>query len=110
LPAIPPQDRPGGTNFMAPEVRDGAPGDPASDVYTAGAVLYYAVTAVEPPEDPEQLVPPSRLRAACPRALERVILRALRRVPMERYLSASEMLEDFASDAGTYTTISTLAP
>ena len=46
LPAIPPQDRPGGINFMAPEVRDGAAGDPMSDVYTAGAVLYYAVTAV----------------------------------------------------------------
>src|SRR4029077_14954724 len=35
LPAVPPGITPTGLNFMAPEVRDGAPGEPASDVYTA---------------------------------------------------------------------------
>jgi hypothetical protein len=30
--------------FMAPEIRDGAVGNPACDVYTAGALLYFAVT------------------------------------------------------------------
>ena len=108
LPHVPAGDVPQGSRYMAPEARDGSLGEPAADIYAAGAVLYYAITGVEPPDDPTELVAPSKLRAACPLALERVILRALKRNPNERYLSASEMLEDFASDAGAYSTLSTL--
>jgi serine/threonine protein kinase len=89
---------------MAPEVRDGQVGDPASDVYGAGAVLYHAITGVEPSADPAQIVPPTQLRAACPHALERVLMRALREVAGKRYLTATEMLEDFASEAGDHST------
>ena len=64
------------------------PGDPASDVYTAGAVLYYAVTGTEPALDPTAIRRPSELRPTCPRTLERIILRALRAEPDRRYLSA----------------------
>jgi serine/threonine protein kinase len=104
LPVIPPDERPTGLQFMAPEVRERQPGDPASDVYGAAAVLYYAITGVEPAEDPEAILPPTQLRAACPHALERVLIRALRAIPTKRYLTASEMLEDFASDAGAHST------
>jgi serine/threonine-protein kinase len=89
---------------MAPEVRDGTAGDPVSDVYTAGGILYYAITGQEPPLDTRDVRPPTTLRPNCPRALERVILRALRPVPEDRYLTAAEMLEDFASEAGTFET------
>jgi serine/threonine-protein kinase len=102
LSAIPPGEVPGGQAFMAPEVRDGAAGDPASDIYTAGAILYFAVTGVEPPLDPRQLKPPSALRPHVPRAIERILLRALQFDTDDRYLSAAEMLEDFASDAGSF--------
>lgn len=102
LPAIPPGTKPSQPMFMAPETRDGAAGDVMSDVYTAGAILYYAITGQEPPLDSRDLRLPSELRPNCPRALERVILRALLPAPDERYLSAGEMLEDFASDAGTF--------
>lgn len=105
LPAVPPDETPTGLQYMAPEVRDGSVGDSASDIYTAGAVLYFAVTGTEPPLASDGMAPPSELRAACPQALERVILRAMRSVPGERYHNASEMLDDFASDAGAYTTI-----
>ena len=108
LPHIPPSEVPTGIHYMAPEVRDGSMGDAASDIYAAGAVLYFAITGVEPPLDPSAIEPPSKLRAACPQALERVVLRALRPTAQGRFLNASEMLEDFASDAGAYTTISTL--
>lgn len=104
LPAIPESERPSGLNFMAPEIRNGGPGDSASDIYGAGAVLYYAITGVEPPESPADLVPPTQLRAACPAALERVLLRALRETPGKRYLTSAEMLEDFASEAGDFST------
>ncbi len=87
---------------MAPEIRDGATGDPASDIYTAGAMLYFAVTGQEPPLDATPLRPPRELRPNCPQAVERILLRALQADADERYLTAAEMLEDFASDAGTF--------
>jgi len=104
LPAIPPGEIPPGIHFMAPEIRGGQPGDPTSDVYGAGAVLYYAITSVEPALAPSEIVPATQLRAACPHALERVLMRALCEVPGKRYLTATEMLDDFASDAGEFST------
>ena len=104
LPAVPPGTVPDMPMFMAPEIRDGAVGDPAADVYTAGALLYFAVTGQAPPLDPRQVRPPTELRPTCPRAIERIILRALRPAPEDRYLTAAEMLEDLASDAGTFET------
>jgi serine/threonine protein kinase len=104
LPAIPPDTVPTALAFMAPEVRGGAPGDATSDVYTAGALLYIAVTGQEPALDPVRLRRPTELRPACTRAIERIILRALQPAQDDRYLTAAEMLEDFASDAGTFET------
>jgi serine/threonine-protein kinase len=89
---------------MAPEIREGAVGDATSDVYTAGAVLYVAITGQAPSLDPSQLRRPTELRPACPRAIERIVTRALQSDPDDRYLTAAEMLEDFASDAGTFET------
>ncbi len=102
LPAIPPGTIPHGLAFMAPELRDGSHGDPTSDVYTAGALLYVAITGQEPTLDPTKLRRPTELRPACPRAIERIVLRAMRPAQDDRYLTAAEMLEDFASDAGTF--------
>ncbi|HUR94899.1 MAG TPA: serine/threonine-protein kinase [Gemmatimonadales bacterium] len=104
LPAVPTGATPDMTMFMAPEIRDGAVGDPACDVYTAGALIYYAVTGQAPPLDPRDLRRPTELRPTCPRAIERIVLRALTPAPESRYLTAAEMLEDFATDAGTFET------
>jgi eukaryotic-like serine/threonine-protein kinase len=104
LPTIPPGATPSMAMYMAPEVRDGAVGEPASDVYTAGALLYFAVTGQEPPLDAREARRPTELRPTCPRAIERIVLRALNRAPEDRYLTAAEMLEDLASDAGTFET------
>jgi serine/threonine-protein kinase len=104
LPAIPEGEVPSALMFMAPELRNGAVGDPTSDVYTAGALLYFAVTGQEPPLDTRGLRRPTELRPTCPRAIERIVMRALQRHPEERYLTAGEMLEDLASEAGTFET------
>ncbi|HEV8265561.1 MAG TPA: serine/threonine-protein kinase [Gemmatimonadales bacterium] len=93
-----------GDAYMAPEVRGGAPGEPASDVYTVAANVYAALTGQEPDPEPSRLVPPRNVRVAIPVAVERVILRALLPDPRARYLTATEMLEDFVSDAGTFHT------
>jgi eukaryotic-like serine/threonine-protein kinase len=104
LPVIPPGTVPTALAYMAPEVRDGAVGDAASDVYTAGALLYLAITGQNPSLDPLALIRPTELRPACPRAIERIVLRAMRPAQDDRFLTAAEMLEDFASDAGTFET------
>ena len=104
MPAVPPGTTPSMPMFMAPEIRDGAVGNPACDVYTAGALLYFAVTGQLPPLDPRQVRRPTEIRPTCPRAIERIVLRALKLAPGDRYLTASEMLEDLASDAGTFET------
>ncbi|PYO94300.1 MAG: hypothetical protein DMD62_06190 [Gemmatimonadetes bacterium] len=103
LPYLPPlaADDPGAA-YMAPEVRAGDAGDPASDVYTVTANIYVALTGTAPHLDAAQLVLPRQLRPAVPAAVERVIVRALSRVPKDRYYTATEMLEDFVSDAGTF--------
>ena len=90
--------------FMAPEIRGGAMGDPTCDVYTAGALLFFAVTGQEPPLDSRAAGRPTELRPNCPRVLERMILRALQRAPEDRYFTAGEMLEDLASEAGSFET------
>ncbi|GEM_PF-2666498 len=95
--------------YMPPEQIDG-PADrtvPASDVYALGAVLYETLTG-QPPftgESFTQIVVRSlardpespRLRdPKVPQDLETICLKALRKVPSERYPSARELADDLA--------------
>ena len=100
LPHIPAHELKSGQAFMAPEVREGQPGDPASDVYTTAANVYFAITGQEPSLDPRELIPPTRLRPAAPQVFDRLLSRAMRPDPWSRYITAWEMYEDFASEAG----------
>lgn len=102
LPHVHGEEQERGTPFKAPEVRAGEAGEPASDVYALGAVLYAALTGQDPAEDPAQIVPPRKLRTAIPVVVERVLLRALRPAPRDRFYTATEMLEDLVADAGTF--------
>src|SRR5437899_5510089 len=102
LPYVPPEERGAGGAFVAPEVRAGGPGEPASDVYAVAALVYYVLTGPEPDAGPARVVPPRQLRPAVPADRERVLLRALQAAPAARYFTATEMLEDFVSDAGVF--------
>jgi serine/threonine protein kinase len=99
LDLVPPEARADDDPFLAPEIRGGEPGDPSADIYTAGAVLYYALTGAAPGE---RVAPVRQLRAQCPAVVERIVLRALRSRPRERYLTAAEMLADLAADTGEF--------
>ncbi len=103
LPYLPPMETDDASAaYMAPEVRAGEAGEPASDVYSVTANIYAALTGNPPDPDPARIVPPRQLRQAIPAAVERVIIRALSQVAKGRYYTATEMLEDFVSDAGTF--------
>jgi serine/threonine-protein kinase len=91
---------------MAPEQASGQPVTPATDVYSAGIVLYEMLagrppfgghSAVEIALQHVQLEPPPLPRGT-PRSLERVVQRALAKDPADRYQSAVA-LADALSEA-----------
>jgi len=107
LEAVPTADRKDDDLFLAPEVRGGAPGDPGADVFTVGAVLYFAFTGQAPTAKPR---PVRELRPHCPRMVEQIVMRALEPKATARYQTAAEMLADLASYTGAFTEPSGAGP
>jgi serine/threonine-protein kinase len=97
--------------FMAPEQRSDEPGlDHRADLFAAGAVAYYLLTARLPFADehgvrplvapgPDWPIPPSRHRPDVPADLERVILRCLAEDPADRYPDAESLRDALAACA-----------
>lgn len=91
--------------FLAPEVSQGDLPSPASDVYSAGVILYWLL-AGKPPfsaDQPvamamrhvtDQLVPVRELNPNVPIALDEVIKKCLAKSKHDRYGSAIELLTD----------------
>jgi hypothetical protein len=111
----------GTPRYMAPEQASGLPVTPATDVYSAGIVLYEMLagrppfggeSAVEIALQHVQMQPPPLPRGT-PRSLEAVIERALAKDAADRYQSAlamAEALERASARAGTGTGSSTPHP
>lgn len=94
----------GTVEYMAPEQILGEGIGPATDLYAAGILLYELVTGALPfaGESPATLVyhqlneeppAPSLLNPAVPRALDRLVVKLLGKMPEDRYGSAAEALQ-----------------
>ena len=86
--------------YVSPEQSRGAEGDPRSDVFATGAVLYEMLTgrrAFEAGDDAQTLenvrtldvAPPSSINTLVPVAVDAIVLKALSKSPQDRYGSAS---------------------
>jgi serine/threonine protein kinase len=95
----------GTPRYMAPEQATGDPVDHRGDVYSLGVTLYEALTgraafagesALEVMRRvvSEEPSPPCRLNPGVPLDLETVVLKAMAKVPAERYAGAQEMADD----------------
>jgi serine/threonine protein kinase len=91
---------PEGLCFLAPEIRDGSTGAPGSDLYTAGALIYYALTGTTPAIEPHDIIPPREIRPTSPVVLDRILARAMDADSTRRYFSAAEMRDELLSELG----------
>jgi serine/threonine protein kinase len=93
--------------YMAPEQILGQRGDPRSDLFALGVLLYFFSTGVRPFGESETLrgmrrrlwrdpYPPRRLRPDCPPWLQEIVLRCLEVQPAWRYPRASQLAFDLS--------------
>lgn len=91
--------------YMAPEQIMGIRGDPASDLFALGVLMYFFVTGKRPFGDPQRMAelkeriwsdpaPPRALAPECPPWLQEVILRCLEPSPERRHASAAQLAFD----------------
>lgn len=107
--------------YLAPERVEGRPATPASDLYSAGVVLYEALSGCKPFDGDTPLVvaqmvrdeEPVPLRSLCPDldpALVDAIERAMDKDPSRRFTSAAEMARAVESDGESTQPRSQVAP
>lgn len=94
----------GSVHYFSPEQARGGYVDEKSDIYSLGIVMYEMLTGRVPFDGDNpvnialmhingEMVPPSKLVAGVPPALEHIILKCTDKYPVNRYASADELIE-----------------
>ena len=97
----------GSVHYFSPEQAKGSITDAKSDLYSRGVVMYEMVTGTVPfdADTPvsvalmhiqEEPIPPIEKNPEIPSAVNDIIMKAMRKDPLERYQSATEMLADLS--------------
>jgi serine/threonine protein kinase len=105
----------GSPAWIAPEQIVGVRGDPRSDIFAIGVMLYQLCTGELPFGEPQtdaglrqrlwmDPVPPRKLRPDVPAWLQEVVLRCLEPVAAERYPSAAHLAFDLTHPAQVHVT------
>jgi serine/threonine-protein kinase len=104
----------GTPRFLAPEQALGRPVDGRTDLYSAGAVLYWMLTGKDPFHDAvgefaiirahatrRPAAPSTLAKGSVPAALDQAVLKALAKDPVDRYATAAEFSAAIAASLAT---------
>jgi serine/threonine protein phosphatase PrpC len=102
---FPPENIPGTTAYMAPEMFSGEPGNEATDIYALGVTMFRAFTDEFPYGNPDGTSPPTRnrprdfsnLRPDLPAWLQATLGRAIAVNPTERFHDMMEFALEMES-------------
>ena len=90
--------------YPAPEFLSGAAIGPRSDLYSLGAVIFHALTGINPASEEASANGAPLLRQLCPDAsatFEQVLARCLANDPAERFASAQELIAALRAAPGS---------
>ena len=95
----------GSVHYLAPEISQGKPASIQSDIYAAGVTFYELLTGHVPfdKDTPvnvavahvkEKFPSPKKYLPNCPKEVERIIFKCVKKNPKERYASAEELRDE----------------